>query len=212
MNFQEPQTSQHLKSWHQGDSKSLEALLESHLPWIRQRVRNRLGPLLRARGESVDYVQDVVVEFLRYGPRFVLGNEAQFRALLCKIVENALRNKHRWFMAARRTIAREKPLPSTTILSLDRGAILDKTPSQSAQRHEREAWVRLAMELLSAKDQEILGLKLWEKLTFNEIAERLKIETSAASMRHHRAIRHLAALVAKIRKQGISEIVQDRSE
>ena len=211
MSLREPQTSQHLKSWHQGESKSLEALLESHLPWIRERVRKRMGPLLRAKGESVDYVQDVVVEFLRYGPRFVLHEEAQFRSLLCKIVENSLRNKHRWFVAARRTVAREKPLPSTTVLSLDRAVVSEKTPSISADRHEREAWVRLAMELLPPEDQEILGLRNWQKFTFNEIGERIGIDAHAATMRYHRAVRRLASIVGDIRKQGISGVLQKES-
>jgi RNA polymerase sigma-70 factor (ECF subfamily) len=171
-----------------------------------------MGPLLRAKGESVDYVQDVIVEFLRYGPRFVLHDEAQFRALLHKIVVHSLRNKHRWFMAARRAVAREKPLPSTTILSLDRAGVAEKTPSMSAERHEREAWARLAMEFLPPEDQEVLGLRLWQQLGFNEIGDRLGIAPHAATMRYHRAIRRLAALIGDMRKHGVSALLQEKPQ
>jgi RNA polymerase sigma-70 factor (ECF subfamily) len=211
MYSRETPTESLLRNWHQGDSKSLEALVERHLPWIQKQVRRRMGPVLRSKGDTGDYLHDAMVEFLRYGPRFLVRNEFHFRALVLKVVENSLRQKHRWFMAARRQIAQEKPFSATTTLTLDRACVIDKTPSQSAERHEREAWIRLAMEFLEPDDREILVLRQWQKLPFVEIARRKGISSHAATMRHHRAIRHLAAKAGELRRQGLSSILEEIS-
>lgn len=168
-----------------------------------------MGPALRAKGESCDYVQDAMVEFLRYGPRFLVSSDAAFRALLVRIVENTLINRHRWYVAARREIARERPLPGTTVLSLDPEGASTKTPSQSAERHEREAWVRLAVELLSPDDREMLVLRMWQGVPFTEIARRLGVDPSTARQRLHRALRHLAATAAGLRRDGVSALANE---
>ena len=78
----EPETKLLLARWHQGDAAALHALVQMHLAWIEARVRQRLGPMLRAKAETADFVQEAVVDVLRYGPRFVVSDAVQFRALL----------------------------------------------------------------------------------------------------------------------------------
>jgi RNA polymerase sigma-70 factor (ECF subfamily) len=205
----ESNTLQLLEGWHRGDTQSFGTLLERHLPWIRERIRQRLGPVLRKKGETGDYVHDAVLEFLQYAPRFVVRSEAQFRALLLRIAENTLRNRYRWFMAARRKIAIERPIPSTTILSLDPAGATRTTPSQSAERREREAWVRLAMELLDDEDQQVLVLRQWENRSFVEIGEELGMTAAGARVRHLRALRRLAAKTGELRTAGLSSLVEE---
>ncbi|MEW6747034.1 MAG: sigma-70 family RNA polymerase sigma factor [Planctomycetota bacterium] len=207
MSLAQTGTAQLLRGWHGGDSKCLGRLVELHLPWLQEQVRRRLGPALRARGETMDYVQDALVEFFRYGPRFVLDDTAQLRALLLRVIDNSLHNKHRWLMAARRDLVREHPLPSTTVLSLQPGGVSDKTPSQSAQRHEDEAWVRLAMELLPYEAREILVLRLWQGLAFADIGTRLGIAANLARARHHRALRSLASKTSTLRSHGLAAVL-----
>jgi hypothetical protein len=79
----ESRTLGYLEQWKGGDPAGLDALLDRHLPWIRAHVRKRIGPLLRKKTESCDYLLDVIIEFLR--------------------------NKHDWFTARRRAISRERP-------------------------------------------------------------------------------------------------------
>ena len=71
MNTGNTETCRFLMQWNSGDPKGLEALLEAHMPWIHDQVRRRMGPVLRGKGETCDYVQDALTEFLRYGPRFM---------------------------------------------------------------------------------------------------------------------------------------------
>jgi len=203
------ETSVFLDEWNRGSSKALQALIERHLPWIEEQVRRRLGPRLRSRGETLDYVQDAMIQFLRYGPRFHLTRDEHFRAFLVRVVENSLRNRYDWFTAQRRDIARERPLPSDTILSLDPPLAAGRTPSLSAARHEREAWIRLGMELLEADDREVLVLRQWRGMGFAEIAEKLEITPDAARMRHNAAVRRLAARVQELRSGRLLHALED---
>ena len=199
-------TSLSLERWHQGDQEALDALIKDNLEWIHRKVRERKGSLLREKGETCDYVQDAVVQFLQYGPRFTISSDARFRGLLLKIVENVLCNKYHWFTARRREIARERPLPSDTVLKLDPPGQAVDTPSKSAEKHEQEAWVRLGLELVKPEDREVLILRQWDGLSFDAIGEKLGISTSAAQSRHFRAVDRLAAKVRALRRGDVEAL------
>lgn len=202
-------TLQLLRQWHEGDQGSLNALLERHLHWMQAQVRRRLGPALRSKGETCDYVQDAMVEFLKYAPRFTLSDENHFRALLMRIVQNALRNRHDWFTARRRNIARERPLPSETVLSLDPPRGSEKTPSRLMAHHEQEAWIRMGLEFLEEEHREIIVLRKWDELTFVEIGKRQGITSNAARMRHRHAVLKLEEMIWKLRSGNITSVSEE---
>src|SRR5690606_38207743 len=79
-----------LDRWHAGDREALDRLVSTHLEWIRARLHERQGALLRERAETGDYVQQTLLEFLRYGPPFRLTDGDRFRGLLLTIAENVL--------------------------------------------------------------------------------------------------------------------------
>jgi len=209
MNMSSQETASLLESWHRGDETALNSLLERHLPWLRNYVRTRLGNLLRSKGETCDYVQDAVLEFLRYGPRVVVSNEGQFRALMVRIVGNSLRNNYDWFTTLRRQAARECKLTRDTVLYLDPPRSDVKTPSHHQGIHEQEAWVRFAMELLDPADREVLVFRQWENLSFDQIGERLGITKEAAWMRHKRALNRLAEKAWGLRQGKLAEFLKE---
>ena len=195
-----------LSLWNKGNTKGLESLIARHLPWINRHVRRRMGPLLRRKAETDDYVQDTIVEFLRYGPRIVINDDEHFQALMVRIGENSLREKHDWFTARRGSISKERPLPPDAVLDLNPNLQDEKTPSADAHLKEREAWIRLGMEFLEGKDQEILILQKWDGLSFVEIGRQLGISASAARKRHNRAVERLAEVVHRLRKGDMPTI------
>lgn len=197
-----------LKQWHDGDQEALGALLEEHVPWVHSQIRRQMTPLLRSKGETVDYVQDAMIQFLRFAPRFQVANTSHFRAILLKIARNALHNRYDWFTARRREIAREHPLPSDTILSLDPPQQSVKSPSTSAEEHEREAWVRFGMEFLDPEDREMLILRKWDNLSFAEIGEKLDLSPDAARMRHNRAVRRLGDRIWALRSGKVENLIE----
>ena len=73
-------------------------------------------------------------------------------------------------------------------------------PSEAASRREDTEWVRLALELLPAADRDVLRLREWEKLSFEQVGERLGVGANAARMRFARALPKLADKVAALRR------------
>ena len=192
-----------LRRWNAGDREALAGLLDRHLEWVRQHVQKRLGPQLRGKAETLDYVQEAVVDFMEYGPRFELANEKQLRALLARIVENNLRDENKRLHRKRRDIAREGNAASDTILRLDPAVESVATPSRIVDREERRSWIRLALELLEDEDRSTLYLREWEGLGFAEIGERLGIGENGARMRYRRALPKLAKKVGELREGGL---------
>ena len=194
-------TAEWLTSWHGGERAGLNHLLERDLTWIHDRVQKRLGPALRGKTDSVDIVQDAMVEVLRYAPRFVVDSQARFRALMSKIVENVLRDKNDFYRARRRAMSREgSQLGPVTLDGL--GAAPATNPDAAAERNEEQSRMRLALELLSPEDREVIILKVWEGLDFPAIGDRLGLKANTARMRFNRAMPKLAEKIERLSNGG----------
>jgi RNA polymerase sigma factor (sigma-70 family) len=206
-------TSHLLRRWNEGDREALDRLLERHLRWIHDRVRRALGPQLRKRAESVDYVQDAIVELLRGSPRFHVSDGRRFRALVARIVINTLRDKVDWHTAQCRDVERELSLGSESVLELDPPADGDQeTPSQCADRNEKEDWIRLGMELLEAEEREVLILRIWLGKTFVELGEINGESTRDAKRRFSRAMGRLTRIVQALRRGELERLLDEEGQ
>ncbi len=188
-----------LLRWHKGDRSALDQLIARDLPWIRRQVRRRLGPALRRRGDTEDYMQDAMIEALKYSPRFVSRSQSRFRHIMVRIVENVLREKNRWHQARRRAMSKELPISSDSVIDLDQPQESVTRPGDKAQQNERELWVRLALEFLQPDERKVILMRQWEGKSFAEIAEELGITTGTARMRFHRSLPQLASKIMELR-------------
>ncbi|MBL8901455.1 MAG: sigma-70 family RNA polymerase sigma factor [Planctomycetes bacterium] len=184
----EPNLDAWVERWNHGDPEALDAILRLALPWLSQQVHRRLSPKLRARVETQDAVQETVASFLRYGPKIQVANAAQLCALLLKIAEGVVSGQHRFFLRQRRDLARERPLPAGTSISLAPPISPHTSPSEAASRAEREARVRLALEVLDPIDRRILHARAYEGKSHAEIAAELELGVEAVSKRFQRAM------------------------
>lgn len=189
-----------LQQWHAGDRAAIDALVARDLPWIRDYVRARVGPLLRARGETMDYVQDAVIDVLAYVPRFLTDDRRRFRALVARIVENHLRDAHDHHAAQKRAPALERELPPDSVLDLDGPRKPVTQPDSAAARSEEKAWLRLALELLEPESRQIVMMRQWHELEFAEIGRRMGLSEDAARMRFQRALPKLAKKLEALRR------------
>ncbi len=197
-----------LEKWHGGDRVALGHLIDRNLGWIHARVSKRLGGLLQAKGNTSDYVQDAMVQVLQYGPKFVMSDEAQFRALMAKVIENVLRGRSDWFTAARRAASREQAMARESVLDIDpRGKSVSR-PSQVYAQDEAVELARLAIGLLEDDDREIIILRQWDGLSFVEIGERLGVKEDTVRMRFKRAIPKLAEKVTLLRNGDIAKLLE----
>jgi len=71
------------------------------------------------------------------------------------------------------------------------------TPATAATQREITEQVEAVIELLNEQDREIILMRHYEHLSNLEIAEVLKLNPPAASMRYLRALRHLRQLLTE---------------
>ena len=180
----------------------LDHLLQDQLGWLQGYVRKRIGPHLRVHDDSLDFVQGALVDLLKRDATLNVSDEASLRALLAQIVENNVKDRHKWLHRAKRDPAREEAAASDTLLG-EAGAWKDvTTPSQIVDRNETREWMREALELLGDEDREVILLHEFERLSHREIGERLGISTDAARVRFQRALPRLAKKVRELRSDA----------
>lgn len=197
-------TAELLASCHRGDAHALVALVERDLAWVRGHVSRRLGALLRRREDTQDVVQETLVSILRSGPRFVVTDREQFRALVAKMVENTLRRSWRYEAAGRRDLRRDEALPvDATVVHLGRTAT---RPSEAAAANEMRALVRLALELLDPDDRAVIVMREYRDLSFGEIARAFATTEDAARMRYARALPRLARCMDRLRAGQLGDL------
>ncbi len=199
-----------LERWQCGDSEALSLLLDRDLPWIRSYVHRHLGDALRRVGDTDDFVQEAVLAVLRYGPRFALSSRRQFRALMAKITLNVLRCKGRELNALKRDPRNERALGTDTILYLDPPCQDVTRPDQRVEKKEEREWLRLALLMLDPQDQEPLDLH-WQGLEDAEIGARIGISANTARMRRVRATGRLTAVVQKLKRGQLAELIPQES-
>jgi RNA polymerase sigma-70 factor, ECF subfamily len=194
-----------IRRWQTGDRRALGLILERHLEWITECVRRWLGPRLRSKAETGDLVQEVVVEIIESGPRFVVSNSEHFRALLARMARNVVCDQIDRFTALRRHVGRERPLPPDALVDLDppRGSV--RRPSEEAAQRESEAFMSLGLELLDADDRRVVLLRDIDELPFAEVAKRLGTTVGAATTRHRRAVARLKETVELLRDGRLAD-------
>jgi RNA polymerase sigma factor (sigma-70 family) len=200
-----------LRSWHDGDRQALEQLLERDLPFVRDYVAARMGALLRARVEVDDIVHEAMIAALRYTPKFLVSEREHFRALLARITENVLRDNADRFQAQKRDARRERPTPSDSMLHLDPSLSMPTRPSQAASRNEERGWVRLAIDLLSPEDRQMILWHDYDDLSFDEIATQLGKKKDAVRMRFARLLPQLARKIEQLKAGRLAEALGDAS-
>jgi RNA polymerase sigma-70 factor (ECF subfamily) len=187
-----------LRQARDGDERAVDGLLAMHRAYLRQLVELRLDPRLRARVDPSDVVQEAQLEAVRRLPEYLHDPALPFRLWLRRLAEGRMAMLWRFhFKAARRSVAREVSLSDDSSLRLaDQLAAAGATPGQQLSREERASQVRAAVAALPDADREILLLRNFEGLSFEEIRCLLGIEGAAARQRHGRALLRLTRLLA----------------
>jgi DNA-directed RNA polymerase specialized sigma24 family protein len=184
------QKTQHLVALAQeGDESALNQLCKvywSRVLWI---VRLRMGAELRSKLESIDIVQDVLINVFRDLKGFKYNSEGDFLRWLSKLVENRLRGKVTKLHAGKRDIRKEVRLDSreqTTAGGFigNAGPIEVTTPSLIMSRREDLARLEKAIDTL--------------KPEYKEIADRLGKSDEAVRKQVSRALEALIGIFENV--------------
>ena len=118
--------------------------------------------------------------------------------------------RRRHLGAGRRAIEREVRLPDESSFALAQELLAGgRSPAETADREELARRIRQALVELPEADRDILILRDYEGLTYEEAAYILQIEPAAARKRHGRALVRLHKLLRKQVEEACHKILSN---
>jgi len=162
-----------------------------------------MGRELRAKLDSMDLVQDALLNALRGLADFRYENEGDFLRWLSRIAQNALGHHLEKLHADKRDIRREVRLdgygPTTGgRLAEAPGPVDVTTPSVIMSRKEELDKLEEAIDQLKPEHKEVIVLTKIEGLSYKEIGGRLGKSADAVGMLLSRALVALTSAYVKI--------------
>ncbi|MGE3171435.1 MAG: RNA polymerase sigma factor [Planctomycetota bacterium] len=200
-----------LRGWQRGDRAALLTLLERDRAWLERRLRRRRGAEVRRLEDTGDGVQDLILRALDYVPRFVVGDRAQFRALLGRMLEHQLVDRARQLQRQPRPRTLSEADVSRARLDLLPGDRVTP-PDAAAARAEELGWMRLGLEFLPPGDREVVHARAFEELDFAAVGDRLDLGADAARMRFQRALLRLAGVVQRLQRGELPQLLREHGE
>jgi RNA polymerase sigma-70 factor (ECF subfamily) len=187
------ETQRLLEEVRTGSAQAFDQLLTRHRPYLQQLVDLRMDPKLRQRLDPSDVVQEAQIEAARRLENYLETSPLPFRLWLRQLAQDRLlMMRRRHIKATRRTVSQEIALPDRSSLVLAQQLLSrGSTPSQRASQKELVQRVRHAMTQLPDADREVLLMRTFEGLSFDEIGCLLHIDAAAARKRHGRALLRL---------------------
>jgi RNA polymerase sigma-70 factor, ECF subfamily len=181
------------------DPRELDALFAECRNYLGIVARAQLESWLRAKVDASDLVQQTMLEAYRDFDKFRGQTEAEWLAWLRQILNHNAANFIRHYRGtAKRQAHREVPLaPATDTSTTPRNDPADhaESPSQQLLRKEREWQVADALAQLAPDHREVILLRNLERLSFDEVAQRMGRSRPAVQMLWMRAIHKLQTLV-----------------
>jgi RNA polymerase sigma-70 factor (ECF subfamily) len=185
----------------QGDRLAKDRLLERHRDRLRRMIAVRIDHRLSKRIDPSDVVQETMVLADRRLDAYLKEPPLPFYPWLRQLAWDQLVAMHRKHLyASRRSRRREEdvaPALSDESVAELASCLVDSAadPLQRLVRAELQDRVRAAIDKLPEAYREILVLRHLEQLSTAETAAVLAIGSSAAKMRHLRAIERLRELL-----------------
>ena len=186
-----------------GDDDALDQLCRVYGERVRRIVRLRIGQELRVKLDSMDLVQDVLLDALRGLRGFTYENEGDFLRWLSRIAQNALGHHVEKLHANKRDIRKEVRFdalrPTTRGRLADISEPIDfTTPSVIMARKEELDKLERAIDTLKPEHKEVIVLAKIEGLSYKEIGERLGKSADAVGMLLSRAMVALTMAFGKV--------------
>jgi RNA polymerase sigma-70 factor (ECF subfamily) len=174
-----------------GDRQALNRLLARYQDRVRRIVRLRLGPALRLQVDSGDILQQVLLDAFRSLDRYQPRDEAGFLAWLATIAEHRIRDAADYHASEKRDAARVQPLETGEAGGASPGATLvdgSPTPPDRVSRAEAVERLEACLAALPEADRELVVLRDYIGLSWQEIAERTGCPSSDAARMRYAAV------------------------
>jgi RNA polymerase sigma-70 factor (ECF subfamily) len=179
----------------QGDAACREELFALCRSYLGFAARSQIETWLRRKVDASDLVQETLLEAYRDFDRFQGGTEQEWLAWLKRILaHNAADFIRRYHGAAKREAGREVPFrdpADSQAPGAPEPAADQATPSQEFLQIDAELRASAALADLPPDYQEVIVLRNLERLSFNEVAERMSRTRPAVQMLWMRAIKKM---------------------
>ena len=161
-----------------GQAGAFEALVRRH----QARVLRLCHRYLSDAGLTQDAAQNTFIELYRYLPRY--QPQGQFEAFLRRVALNQCR------MVAR---SRKRPIPQLPEQPAEEG------PDLRVLRAERQREISRALSKLSARHRDVIALRFGADLSYQEIAETLRVPIGTVRSRLFEGLKKLRRRLGGVR-------------
>ena len=200
-----------LQQARQGDGSSLGVLLRKYFRYLNSLSHGHLDDRIGIRVGASDIVQETLLEAHRDFEKFSGTSIEEFTGWLRRILFNNLSTaieKH--ILADKRDVRKQKSLDQDLGFGDQSHAKFSRflqqditSPSTPMQRDESLVQLLGAIDKLSPDFQEVLRLRHFDDLSFNQIAERMGRNSGAVRMMWVRAVDKLRTVLAAQEEQSL---------
>jgi RNA polymerase sigma-70 factor (ECF subfamily) len=177
------------------DLAALGELFDEHRLRLLAMVRRRIDPTLAVRLDPEELLHDAFVQVSRKWKKYQRDGGMTAYAWLYREVLQCLIDAWRRETRDKRDLRREMPWPERSSIQLGLGLLSPATsPSEGLCREEMAQRIRIIMECLTEKDQEVLWMRHHDQLSFREIGMIVGVSENTATVRYARALRRLKDL------------------
>ncbi len=132
------------------------------------------------RDDALDICQESFIDLWKSLKRFKYKSDQSLNGFIFTIIKRKLYHYYK---------------NKQKIISLDR--LDEKQLVQPTEKQNDYGYILQHIDTLTSGHQDIIRLRYWSQMTFNEIAAVLNITESTAKVRHHRAIQKLKINLSK---------------
>lgn len=201
--------SQQMEQWFQeargGSTEALGRLLEACRPYLLLIANQQLQPDVQRKVAPSDLVQETFLKAQQHFERFQGTTEEELLAWLRRILCNDLLNTVRHYAGTdKRQVGREVELAPEDSSDVPTNNLVDSAPSPGSDLIAREeaGEVRQALARLTEDYRQVILWRNWERLSFEEIGQRLGRSAEAARKLWTRAVDELARMLESPNASG----------
>lgn len=166
-----------------GDGAAHDALLRRHRPALRAYLRARGDAQFRAREDDSDLVQSACLAAFQNLHQFEWRGPGSFRAWLCALAENVVRNHRHYHLADKRAPHRERAREEDSDARLSEAYASIVTPSRHAEARENVRRFEQALDSIPSGHRDVVVMSRLLGLPHTEIARRVgKTEVAVRTM------------------------------
>jgi len=177
------------------DVAAFGRLFDEHRTRLLAMLKRRIDPRLQARFDPEDILQDAYLVAQNKWQAYRQQQGVSAYSWLYRIALDCLIEHYRKATRDCRDPRREVTWPDESEIAAVIGLVDTGTrPSQAAQRQEFKRRMEHAMKLLAVGDRDILWMRHYDQLSYQEISEVLRITKNNAGVRYVRAVERLRRL------------------